>query len=613
MATQSYVEKIKAANPTAYAKIADLAKFTANENYGGNVQDYQAQIFTPLSADIINANKSLGLTYTPIVSYGWTTDDMGVPVEIKRGGEPIVPKGVQANTEFDGEGSAYRTYTKDLGLINGVPVKAVYDVSGNLTGYEGDSRTRSWINGKQSVSGKWDASGKPVPQQYTSSSGGFFSGLAGGLGDALSGIGDIFGDAKNAIGDLYMEVRDPLEAAAVVAGNYFVPGSSLLTSQIVSDDAKQILATDLGKAAMIGSGLAGSGVLSNASDAVGGVTGPDNIDVGGGWSPATGATAAELESARAALNGTVASPVLDANIVETLLPSLPVNNPVYGIADAPSNVVSTSVNPFGLQTPEIPATLEDLVKAINANAPDNIDIGGGFNPATGTGDLATAAAANTPVLSVDSVINNIANAADNIDMGGGYNVGTGTGDAVTAAAAENPVVLTASTVNPPILGNADRAALNSNAGYGDTLTSAQITAFDAAVASGMSVNDALNYARAGLFINAIVGDPLGLSGGINTSNGPTGSTGFAQVPIPAEWKSPTYAAPAAPIDLNSLFTDINLLGGTQWQGLVDQKPNVSFNDIFASGKQQTPMGSPVDINQIVSAILGQNTASQKPA
>jgi hypothetical protein len=135
-------------------------------------------------------------------------------------------------------------------------------------------------------------------------------------------------------------------------------------------------------------------------------------------------------------------------------------------------------------------------------------------------------------------------------------------------------------------------------------TPAQVAA---AKAAGMSV---LDYARAGLLVNAITGDPLGLAG--DTGGGAAAPTGFEQVPIPAEWKSPTYAASAAPIDLSSIFTDQNLLAGTQWQNLPQQQ-NVSFNDIFASGQQRTPMGQPVDINQIVSAILGQNTASQKPA
>lgn len=127
-------------------------------------------------------------------------------------------------------------------------------------------------------------------------------------------------------------------------------------------------------------------------------------------------------------------------------------------------------------------------------------------------------------------------------------------------------------------------------------------------AAGMSLTD---YAKAGLLVNAVTGDPLGLNP--EQAQQPTsGQSGFAQVPIPAEWRSPTYAASSAPIDLSSIFSNQNMLGGTQWQGLPSQR-NVSFNDIFAAGQQQTPMGTPVDINQIVSSILGQAATSQKSA
>lgn len=56
-----------------------------------------------------------------------------------------------------------------------------------------------------------------------------------------------------------------------------------------------------------------------------------------------------------------------------------------------------------------------------ANAPDAIDIGGGFNPATGSSAV--------PGAGADAL------AADNIDVGGGWNPATGTGDAATAAGA----------------------------------------------------------------------------------------------------------------------------------------------------------------------------------
>jgi len=149
------------------------------------------------------------------------------------------------------------------------------------------------------------------------------------------------------------------------------------------------------------------------------------------------------------------------------------------------------------------------------------------------------------------------------------------------------------------------AAIEAEQAAAAAATPAQVAA---AKAAGMGVTD---YLKAGLLVNAITGDPLGLSGEPPTS-GTSGQTGFGIVPIPAEWTPPTYAAPSAPIDLSTIFSNQNMLGGTQWQGLPTQQ-NISFNDIFAAGQQQTPMGTPVDINQIVSSILGQAATSQKLA
>jgi hypothetical protein len=175
-------------------------------------------------------------------------------------------------------------------------------------------------------------------------------------------------------------------------------------------------------------------------------------------------------------------------------------------------------------------------------------------------------------------------------------------EANAAITAEQAGAMTAAEANAAIAAEQSAAAAAASA------TPAQAAA---AKAAGMTLID---YAKAGLLVNALTGDPLGLSGGTGGGGGGGGgSTGFAQVDIPVEWKSPTYAAPSAPIDLSSIFSNQNMLGGTQWQNLPSQQPNVSFNDIFASGQQQTPMGTPVDINQIVSAILGQAATSQKSA
>lgn len=127
----------------------------------------------------------------------------------------------------------------------------------------------------------------------------------------------------------------------------------------------------------------------------------------------------------------------------------------------------------------------------------------------------------------------------------------------------------------------------------------------AGVSKGLTFAQAADLAKAGLLVNAITGDPLGLGGGQPEQAAPTR---FEIVPVPTEWKSPTYATSAAPIDLESIFSNQNMLGGTQWQDLPSQR-NMSFNDIFAAGQQQTPMGTPVDINQIVGSILGQTATS----
>lgn len=72
-------------------------------------------------------------------------------------------------------------------------------------------------------------------------------------------------------------IRDTLESAASLAGNYLLPGSSLATNQLVSKGAQKQLSTPLGKVASIGSGLAGGGVGKSFTGI------PSASDVGAGW------------------------------------------------------------------------------------------------------------------------------------------------------------------------------------------------------------------------------------------------------------------------------------------------------------------------------------------
>jgi len=125
----------------------------------------------------------------------------------------------------------------------------------------------------------------------------------------------------------------------------------------------------------------------------------------------------------------------------------------------------------------------------------------------------------------------------------------------------------------------------------------------AAAAQGLTFKQALDYARAGLLVNAITGDPLGLND--ITGTGQTfAQSGFQQVPIPESWKSPEYTyTPVQNVSFEDLFPEVSLQG-TQWQNMPQAQ---TFNQLFAAGQQQTPMGTPVNINQIVGSILGQST------
>lgn len=51
-----------------------------------------------------------------------------------------------------------------------------------------------------------------------------------------------------------------LEDLAVLAGNYFLPGSSILTSRLVSPEAQKDLSSGVGQLAQLGTGFAGGGV-----------------------------------------------------------------------------------------------------------------------------------------------------------------------------------------------------------------------------------------------------------------------------------------------------------------------------------------------------------------
>ena len=57
---------------------------------------------------------------------------------------------------------------------------------------------------------------------------------------------------------LWTDIRDAGESIAVVVGNYYIPGSSLLTSHLASKGSQEQLSSDIGQIAQLGSSVYGA-------------------------------------------------------------------------------------------------------------------------------------------------------------------------------------------------------------------------------------------------------------------------------------------------------------------------------------------------------------------
>jgi hypothetical protein len=155
----------------------------------------------------------------------------------------------------------------------------------------------------------------------------------------------------------WTDFRDTAEAAGSIAGNYFLPGSGLVTSQLVSDGAKQKLGSDFGKLAMLGSGIGGgaNGNMSNYNSL--------GEMFNTGVAPTT--TGTDLGTSNAGYDQT------------GLGTTTPTTQPIMpSTVSTGSNIDTTAgpINPAG--SPNAGGM---------ASMPDNIDVGGGFNPAAGGG------------------------------------------------------------------------------------------------------------------------------------------------------------------------------------------------------------------------------------
>lgn len=91
---------------------------------------------------------------------------------------------------------------------------------------------------------------------------GWLSNITGGATDFIS---DPLADANDTINNNWVDLRDTAQAAAVVAGNYYLPGSSLLTSKLVTGGAQDKLNSDIGRVANVAAGVSG-GVAGNGAN-----------------------------------------------------------------------------------------------------------------------------------------------------------------------------------------------------------------------------------------------------------------------------------------------------------------------------------------------------------
>jgi hypothetical protein len=357
----SYLSDLKSKlTPAQYNALIAPLMYTANEVYGGKVQDYQAQLLMPIDTAKAGIPKQIEFTKpsTKVVDYGDGSVEVSVPAAPVNSDKFDVYYG--GNEDSPSYVDRYRS--KEPVSINGVPVYANYDASGNLTGYEGDSRTTSWINGKQRIIGSWDANGRPNPQTSTSSGGGFFKGVLNDvmsdpvLGTAANIAASYFGGPLGTAALGLAQGKSPEDiaknAAISYAGGQVASGvggatGSTAAGQIAGNTASGLLSgQDLGTAltnSAINTGTnAAVGGLLNATNAptadpyaVGGVYGPDNIDVGGGFNPSginipqgEGATlgsigaAAETPNANPNLIGSIGTSVLGNYLKSALTNSL---------------------------------------------------------------------------------------------------------------------------------------------------------------------------------------------------------------------------------------------------------------------------------------------------
>lgn len=193
------------------------------------------------------------------------------------------------------------------------------------------------------------------------------------------GLGQVFGAAANLVdGGGWTGFRDDVESAASLAGNYALPGSSLVTDNLVSKGSEKTLDSTLGKVAQFATGAAGGGV----GESLTGI--PSAAEEGAGWTNAANAA-----------GGLVGQPSLGTNI------SSSVSNIFGGTGGGASTAAPASVS--GGTSGDVTSQLTD---AFNQGQGTNYGAGGatgGGSPFTTAADTANVGSGASKILDTGSL------------------------------------------------------------------------------------------------------------------------------------------------------------------------------------------------------------------
>jgi len=193
--------------------------------------------------------------------------------------------------------------------------------------------------------------------------------LQGDLGGAVDEIKTGLSGIEDIVSETYMDIRDPLQAAAVMVGNYFLPGSSIITSRLVSDEAQTILSSNGGQLMNMAAGV-GGGIEGNLSN-YGKIA-----DAATGTTAATSAPVYDIspvpDATTAASTTTTASTTADTLYDQTQKLLQPVRDYFTPESTKLANMANATTDPIAAMNAAKGYTTSDLAYLKEIGVPDSI-------------------------------------------------------------------------------------------------------------------------------------------------------------------------------------------------------------------------------------------------